>query len=368
MTLKIHPLRPSLLHCAALLAMAAPLATHAQSSVTLYTLVDVNVSHYSAGSRSGADSVTAMNDGTTNGLNGSRWGVRTTEDLGGGLKAGALLESGINADSGTAAQGGRAFGRQAFVWLSSASVGEIRLGRQYIFEDSVMGLSNPFTNALTLNPGTGVTNAGKALPMWLNAPRADNVLQVQTINYSGFQAAAQIAPGENTADRFHGVKLSYSKGALNTALSYEWNRSRTSGDNVNKSLTLAANYNFGFVKVLGGVQRNRDLITTSVNGAFTGNNLTVTGDTTFVMDRSDGSTIGVEVPVTTQVLLGANYTRVKYANAAGQDSNLGKAAFGARYAFSKNTFLYASMSQATGDLKDYISQKSVTQIGLRTAF
>ena len=357
----------SLIACAAVLACAAPLA-QAQSSVTLFTLVDANVSHYSPGSRSGAGSVTSLNDGTTNGLNGSRWGLRTTEDLGGGLKASALLESGFNVDNGVAAQGGRAFGRQAFVSLSSANVGEIRLGRQYILEDSVMGLSNPFGNALTLNPGTGVTNAGKALPMWLNAPRADNVLQVQTINYGGFQAAAQVAPGENTADRFYGVKLSYSQAALNAAMSYEWNRARDSGDNVNKSLTVGANYNFGPVKVLGGVQRNRDLATTSVNGAFTGNNLVVTGDTVFTMDRSDGTTIGVEVPVMQSVLLGANYTRVKYANASGQSSTLGKVALGARYALSKNTFLYASVSQATGDLKDYISQKSVTQVGLRTAF
>lgn len=369
MTLHNLPTTQTLLRCTALLAMAAaPLTSQAQSSVTLFTLVDANVSHYSAGSKSGAGSVTAMNDGTTNGLNGSRWGVRTTEDLGGGLKAGVHLENGFNVDTGASGQGGRAFGRQAFIWLSSASVGELRLGRQYILEDSVMGLSNPFTNALTLNPGTGVTNAGKALPMWLNAPRADNVLQLQTLNYGGFQAAFQIAPGESTADRFYGAKLSYATGALNTALSYEWNRSRTTGDNVNKSLTLAANYNFGPVKVLGGVQRNRDLATTSVNGAFTGNNLTVTGDSTFAMDRSDGTTIGVEVPITQWVLLGANYTRVKYANAAGQNETLGKVAFGARYALSKNTFLYASVSQATGGLKDYISQKGVTQVGLRTAF
>lgn len=356
----------SLAACAALLA-AAP-AAQAQSSVTLFTLVDVNVSHYSAGSRSGAGSMTAMNDGTTNGLNGSRWGIRTVEDLGGGLKAGVLLENGFNADNGTFGQGGRAFGRQGFVWLSSSTVGELRLGRQYILEDSVMGLSNPFTNALTLNPGTGVTNAGKALPLWLNAPRADNVLQVQTINYGGFQAAAQVAPGEGTADRFYGVKLSYGQGPFNSALSYEWNRSRTTGDNVNKSLTVAANYNFGVVKVLGGVQRNRDLATTSVNGAFTGNNLTVTGTNTFAMDHSDGTTIGVEVPVGSFVLLGANYTRVKYANAAGQNDTLGKVAVGARYALSKNTFLYASASQATGGLKDFVSQKGVTQIGVRTAF
>ncbi|MEK8047546.1 porin [Ideonella margarita] len=346
---------------------ATGLSAKAQSSVQLFTLVDANVSHYSAGSKSGAGNVTSLNDGTTNGLNGSRWGIRTTEDLGGGLKAGVLLEGGFGVDTGAPGQGGRTFGRQGYISLSSSNLGELRMGRQYIFEDSVMGMTNPFGNALTLNPGTGVTNAGKALPLWLNAPRADNVVQVQSLVYSGFQAGLQVGAGEGTADRFHGVKLGYGQGAFNTALSYEWNRARSTGDSVNKSLTVAANYNFGSFKVLGGIQRNRDLVTTSGNGAFTGSNLTVTGDVTFAMDRTTGSTVGVEVPMG-QWLFGANYTTVKYANAAGTSQTLGKAAAGARYGLSKNTFLYAAASVATGDLKDYISQKSVTQVGLRAAF
>ena len=58
---------------AAALVAAGP-ATQAQSSVNLFALIDLNVTHYSAGSKAGQGSVTVMNDGTTNGLNGSRWG------------------------------------------------------------------------------------------------------------------------------------------------------------------------------------------------------------------------------------------------------------------------------------------------------
>jgi predicted porin len=159
--------------------LAAAGAAQAQSSVTLFALIDVNVTHYSAGSKSGAADDNVVNDGTVNGLNGSRWGIKANEDLGGGLKAGVLLESGVLADTGALGQGGRSFGRQGYIYLSSDKLGELRLGRQYIFEDSVMGQSNPFGNALTLNPGTGVTNVGKSLPFWLNAPRADNVIQLQ---------------------------------------------------------------------------------------------------------------------------------------------------------------------------------------------
>lgn len=350
---------------AALLGLAG--AAQAQSSVTVFGLIDVNATHYSAGQRSGGASNWALNDGTVNGLNGSRWGIRTTEDLGGGLKASVLLESGLTADTGALGQGGRSFGRQVYLALSSASLGEIRFGRQYLLEDSVMGQTNPFGNALTLNPGTGITNAGKALPFWLNAPRADNVVQVQSLNLGGFQAAAQLAPGETTADRFHGLKLTYGSGAFNSALSYEWNRSRVTGDNVNQSLTLAANYNFGSFKLLGGVQRNRQLATGSGNGAFTGANLVVTGDTTLTADRTDAYTVGVELPHG-NFLFGANYSLVTYADAGSHSLNLGKFALGARYGLSKNTFLYAALSQATGDLKDYIAQKSVVQAGMRMAF
>jgi predicted porin len=350
---------------AALLVTAG--AAHAQSTVNIFALVDVNVSRYGAGSKSGAGDDTAVNDGTVNGLNGSRWGIRAVEDLGDGLKAGVLLESGVLADSGALGQGGRSFGRQGYIYLSSARFGELRLGRQYILEDSTMYQTNPFGNALTLNPGTGVTNVGKSLPFWLNAPRADNVIQVQTINYGGFQAFAQFAPQEGTQDRFHGLKLSYANGGLTTAMSYEWNKSLATGDNVNKSLTLAANYDFKTFKLYGGIQRNKDLSPASGNGAFIGNNLVVTGPISFTATEINGYTVGGEVPMGA-FLFGANYTTVKYESAAGQDLSLGKFAIGARYGLSKSTFLYTSASRATGDLKDYIAQESVVQAGIRTSF
>jgi len=340
----------------------------AQSSVTLYGLVDLAIDHYKAGSRSGAGNVWKMNDGVVNGLNGSRWGVRVSEDLGGGLKANAVLESGLNADTGTAGQGGLAFGRQVYVGLSSASLGELRMGRQYILSDSVVGQGNPFGNALVNNPTTSVTNMGRNLPLWLNAPRADNVVQYQTPSFAGFSLAGQVAPGEGTADRFHGVKAAYAMGPLSAALSYEWNKPRAGGDDTNKSLTIGANYDFGVVKVLGGIQDNKNLTTTSGNGAASGvSNLIVTGATSFTARDTRGYTVGVEVPVGL-TLIGANYTVVKYESAAGQSQDLGKLALAARYALSKTTFLYAGASMATGDLKDYISQKTVLQAGMRTAF
>lgn len=351
---------------AALLTLAG--AASAQSSVNLFGMIDLNLTNAKAGSAAGGQSLTSMNDGTLNGLNGSRWGIRVSEDLGGGLKAGALLESGILADNGTAAQGGRAFGRQIFVSLASDAAGELRLGRQYILSDSVVGQGNPFGNALVNNPTTSVTNMGRNLPVFLNAPRADNTVQYQTPNLSGFTGALQWAPGEGVSDRFYGARMVYAAAPLYVGLAYEWNKPRAGGDNTNKSLSLSANYNFGSFKLLGGLQRNRDLTTTSGNGAAVGvSNLIVTGATTFTMNQNDGVTVGVEVPLG-QTTLGANYTRATYKNAAGNEADLGKLALAARYGLSKNTFLYTGISIATGDLKEHISQKRVVQLGMRTAF
>jgi predicted porin len=292
-----------------------------------------------------------------------------SEDLGGGLKANALMEMGFGADNGNLLQGGRAWGRQVYVGLSSNSLGEVRMGRQYILEDSVMALATPWGNAAVNNTGTAVTNMGGNLPFWLNAPRADNVVQYQTPSFGGFYAAAQIAPGEGTADRFHGIKLAYQAGNLNVAGSYEWNESRATGDEVNKSLTIGANYNFGFMRLVGGYQANDDLTTTSGNGAFTGTNLTVNvggASPTFVAKKISGYTLGTVIPMGA-FEFGVNYTGVEY-EGQGRSATLGKAAGTVRYNLSKNTFLYTGYSFSTGDLEDRITEAQVFQAGLRMAW
>ena len=99
----------------------------AQSSLTLYGVVDVAVEHLSKTSPNG-DSLTRMPGFT--GSVPSRFGLRGSEDLGGGLRAGFTLESGFGADTGSFNQGNRLFGRQAFVNLSG-NWGSVMLGRQY---------------------------------------------------------------------------------------------------------------------------------------------------------------------------------------------------------------------------------------------
>ncbi|WP_019450545.1 porin [Cupriavidus sp. BIS7] len=110
----------------------------AQSSVTVYGVADMgieyvnnlgNVPTAANGFNPGpAHSVTRLTSGHRA---GSRWGLRGKEDLGGGWGSVFVLESGFNLDTGTQQQSGRLFGRQAYVGLTSASVGQFSLGRQY---------------------------------------------------------------------------------------------------------------------------------------------------------------------------------------------------------------------------------------------
>lgn len=109
-----------------LLALAA--GAQAQSNVTIYGILDASVEYLSSVGASGA-SLKRM-PGLTGGLSPSRLGFRATEDLGDGLKAVFTLEQGFGVDGGALNQGGRAWGRQAFVGLQG-SWGTVSLGRQY---------------------------------------------------------------------------------------------------------------------------------------------------------------------------------------------------------------------------------------------
>lgn len=96
------------------------------SSVTIYGLLDTGLA-YTTNVNAAGDSVTKMPSLT--GSFPSRLGFRGVEDLGGGLQATFVLESGLSVDTGNQGQN-RLFGRQATVGLKGA-FGEVTLGRQF---------------------------------------------------------------------------------------------------------------------------------------------------------------------------------------------------------------------------------------------
>lgn len=155
------PARKTLAALAAL-ACCAPLAAQAQS-VTIYGLLDSGIEYL--------DKVGATSQSLTRmpGLSGSapsRLGFRGSEDLGGGLKADFTLEMGIGVDSGTFNQGGRGFGRQAWVGLSGPW-GAVQLGRQYTM------LFYGLIDADVTGPNTFGSGS---LDSYLPNARADNAL------------------------------------------------------------------------------------------------------------------------------------------------------------------------------------------------
>ena len=126
-------------------------AAHAQSSVTLYGIVDAGLTYVS--NEVSKDS-TVTSDGRVTGgkamfgmtggnIQPSRWGLRGVEDLGGGLKTVFNLESGFNIANGNQAVSNKLFNRQAYVGLSN-EYGTVSFGRQY---DSVVDYLAPLTAA-----------------------------------------------------------------------------------------------------------------------------------------------------------------------------------------------------------------------------
>jgi len=109
---------------AAVLVCATPAVVWAQSSVTLYGIIDEGLTYTS--NQNGHSAWQLQNGGG----NLSRWGLKGVEDLGGGYKAIFTLENGFDAGTGGLTNNGRLFGRQAYVGVSSP-YGTVALGRQY---------------------------------------------------------------------------------------------------------------------------------------------------------------------------------------------------------------------------------------------
>jgi GBP family porin len=157
-------------------AIAFASAAQAQGTATLYGLIDTGLTFVSnqAGSARWA--------ATSGTLSGNRWGVRGAEDLGGGLKAVFQLESGFDLNTGRLGQGGRGFGRQAFVGLSGSSWGALTMGRQY---DSLVTYLAP----LTANGGGAAGYFGHPFDNdnTNNSFRVNNSVKFSSPSYNGLQ-------------------------------------------------------------------------------------------------------------------------------------------------------------------------------------
>jgi predicted porin len=186
---------------------------HGQNSVTLYGVADTGIAYINHAS--GSKNAVTMSSGN---LSGSRWGLKGSEDLGGGLKTVFQLESGFNINTGAAGQGSRLFGRRAFVGLSSAHWGTLTAGRQYEASvDMIQAITgdNYFSTMFT-TPGDIDNND--------NDMRVNNSIKYLSPNWKGLQIEVVYGfsglAGQTGQGYTYSGGVSYANGPLNLAAMY----------------------------------------------------------------------------------------------------------------------------------------------------
>lgn len=171
----------------------------AQSSVTLYGLIDVGI-QYSTNSQTGKSGdqlqgahQLSMADGATRGIGGSRWGLKGSEDLGGGYHAIFTVENGFSITNGTLGQGGLMFGRQAFVGIDSP-YGTLTFGRQYDTEADFVSPYTPYMFAALTGALPGDVD-GDA-----HTRRTNNTIKYKSPDFRGFRFGGMYSLGGIAGD------------------------------------------------------------------------------------------------------------------------------------------------------------------------
>ncbi|MDE1183190.1 porin [Paraburkholderia sp.] len=224
-------MKKSLLALAALGAFAG--TAQAQSSVTLYGIIDEG---FNFNTNSGGSHLYNLSSGV---LQGSRFGLRGTEDLGGGLKAIFVLENGFDVTNGKLGQGGLMFGRQAYVGLKS-DFGTVTMGRQY---DSVVDYVGPL-EAGDQWGGYIVAHPGD-LDNFNNAYRTNNTVKYTSANYGGLTFGGTYSfggqAGNLTGNQIWSLGAGYNNGPLVLGVGYLNARTPSaSGGLFNNGGTIAA--------------------------------------------------------------------------------------------------------------------------------
>lgn len=298
-------------------------AASAQSTVTLFGVVDAGVARLSAKTTAGSKSVTGM---TNSGLNSSRLGFRGVEDLGGGLKAGFWLEGQLTNDDGNAA--GLNFQRRSTVSLMGG-FGEIRLGRDYTPHFWNTTIYDPFgTNGIgqAMTPGMLGANANSAL-----AVRSNNTIgYFLPGNLGGFNGQVQYAFGENVSggaktNNMLSFRFGYNAGPIGVNVAYGKTEGATDAADA-KYFNVGAAYDFGVVKPMLVVAQEK-----------AGSGLKVRG-----------VELGVVAPVG-QGEIRAAYSRYNQSNgsAAFNAADWNKFALGYGYNLSKRTQLYTTYARVS---------------------
>jgi len=317
----------------ALSVLAACGTAGAQSSVTLFGIVDATYAH-------GSGSISSRSQLASGANNSSRLGFRGTEDLGGGLSAGFWIEGQFNTDTGLGAASntnnqangaaaapagtqGLTFNRRSTVSLAGPW-GEVRLGRDY---------TGHYRNRVDTDPfgvvGVGATQVNVGTLAGQTSTRASNAIgYFLPSDLGGFFGQAQYYFGENasgtpTEDDGTGYSLraGYAAGAISVAGAYA--RQELASGNI-VSANLGAIYNAKMVKLMAAVFRDKAESATPFSGK--------------------GFTLGAIAPV------GAGEFKLafsRYGSDAGLQPETKKTAIGYVHNLSKRTALYATYARVS---------------------
>ena len=333
-------MKKSLLALAALGAFAG--AASAQSSVTMFGIVDLNV-------------MTVDNNDRTysmgsSGLASSRLGFRGVEDLGGGMKASFWLEMGLNADTGKSAEawgnGGADnqlfFNRRSTVSLSNAW-GELRLGRDYTPTFWNWTQFDPFgtqgvgsSTNIALGSDLQAVLAGSTFGTLVRANNMVSYVLPNGTSGQGLYGQLSVAAGEGAlGNKMWGGRIGYAAGPFDVAAAYGRTEELLTGANTNVDMdvwNVAGSWNFGFMKLSAFYGQME------ADGHVAGISRTAGRDNWYV---------GVSAP------FGQWNFKASYGGTNGQDLlkdvDAWQWALGADYNLSKRTALYATWSSINND-------------------
>jgi predicted porin len=331
----------------ALAVLAASGAAMAQSTVTLYGVADVwlgsnKVEVNGVGER--------QNVIDTSGVNGSRWGLKGSEDLGGGLKAIFQLESGFKQDTGAQKTAGSIFDRQAFVGVQGG-FGTVSMGRQYSAYDNLHGAVDHNYDAFTFL-ATGLV-AANGMADYTN--RISNSIQYISPDFSGFSGAVVYGFGENKnwsatgtalpgqdATNSASLHVKYANGPLLVGYAYQEDKQPLVAglsQDKNKYNLIGGTYDFGVAKLVGSYN-------------------TAKNNTTSDKEYQ----VGVVVPFGAAAI-SAGYAHSKSEAGGLENKGDGFALLGT-YAMSKRTGLYAGAVNTKAHVNNAAAETKTTIYGL----
>lgn len=329
---------------------------HAQSSVSLYGVLDTALTYVH--NADGNQKLFGMNSGN---LQGSRWGLKGTEDLGGGLGAVFQLENGFDSTNGRLGQGGRQFGRQAFVGLSSTTAGTVTLGRQYDpLIDLVQGMTadNYF--------GSVFATAGD-VDNYDNSFRVNNAVKYTSPVWSGLQfelmySFGNLAASTGSGNSYSGA-VAYNNGPVGLSAGYIKMTNSPAGAAARTTWTSSSDGTFDGPVNAGYATAHSIAIARAagqyVIGAFTVgagySNAQYKPDGASVYTTSEKYNTGqafLNYQATPAMLLGIGYS---YTKSSGDSSaKYHQASIGADYSLSKRTDIYivGAYQHASGEIGD----------------